>query len=553
MITRRRFLKSTASGGASFALFAIGCSKSSDFDLILRQGLVCDGKGNEIIQSDVGVSGGRITAIGDLSSKKARQTISAKNRIISPGFIDIHSHSDVRLLVDGNAQSKIRQGVTTEIVGQDGGSVAPLNAEMRASQRESLLKSYGIDGDWENFSQYFKQIRAQGVSVNLATMVGAGTLRKYVIGYENRPATPEELQEMQKLLQLSLEQGARHISTGLEYTPGSFASQDELTQLCRILPNDQVYASHMRNEDDALEEAVEEAIQIAKNGGVRLNISHLKAQGQRNWHRLDSVLERMEKARQAGMQVTCDRYPYVAYSTGLSNLFPLWARENGGDAFVERLNNPEFDSQIRQYVDSKITSLGSWNSVLISSLSGAENKAFEGKRLGEVAAELNQGPYNFLKKLVISQNGGGGMVGFGMSEENTSRLLAHPFTIVASDGSARAVEGPLAKGSPHPRNFGTFPRVLGRYVREQKIMSLEEAVRKMTSLPAQVMGIKNRGVIEVGAWADLVVFDPDTVIDKATFNEPKQYPEGIDSVIVNGVPVFHDGQHSGNKPGKILI
>lgn len=551
-ITRRKFMQTAAAGGLySAAILTSGCSRT-DFDILILNGSICDGTGAAPFQADLGISNGKIVAIGALQNRTAGKKIDAKDKIVAPGFIDIHSHSDTNLLVDGRAMSKILQGVTTEVVGQDGGSVAPVKNEWRERRNERLQERYGLAVNWVDFRGYFDQIRQQAISVNLMSMIGAGTLRAYVIGEENRPATEEELRQMQKLIRECQQQGARHLSSGLEYTPGSFASTEELGALASALAAGGIYSSHIRNEDDRLEDAIREAIKIAEIGKCGLNISHLKAQGQRNWHKLDSVFAMLEAARNGGMRVTCDRYPYVAYSTGLANLFPIWAQEGGSDTFVVRLQAPEHAAQIRQYVLDKVSALGSWDSVLISGLSGEKFASFVGRRMGELAQELGREPYELLLEIMIDQNGGGGMVGFGMSEENTKRILAYPFSIIASDGSARTVEGPLSSGNPHPRNYGTFPRVLGYYVREQKALSLSEAIRKMTSLPAQVVGIQDRGKLTEGFWADVTIFDPNTVIDRANFADPKQYPIGIEQVIVNGKIVVQNGEHSGAKPGMVI-
>ena len=551
--SRRTFLKTTAAGSL-YAAFVMksGCSTRSDFDILIVNGTLCDGAGGDFQKADVGVKAGKIVAIGDLQQRSAQQFIDARDKVVAPGFIDMHSHSDIRLLVDGRGMSKILQGVTTEIVGQDGGSVAPLNERMAEQTRVALERQYGLSVDWHDFAGYFKMLAEQGTSVNLASMIGTGTLREHVIGFEDRPATDSEIAQMQQLIRESLVQGARHLSSGLEYTPGSFASTEELGKLASVLGGNGIYSSHIRNEDDHLEEAIAEAIAVAEHGGCGLNISHLKAQGQRNWHRLDAVFSALDAAREKGRQVTFDRYPYVAYSTGLANLFPIWARDGGSSRFVERLQSREHAAKLREYVLDKVSALGSWNSVLISSLGGEKYASCVGKRLGNVAEERRENPYQLLLDIVIDQNGGGGMVGFGMSEENTARILAHPFGIVASDGSARAIDGPLSSGSPHPRNFGTFPRVLGYYVREQKALTLQEAVRKMTSLPAQVLGLDRRGLLKQDFWADITVFDPNTVADRATFAEPKQYPTGIEHVLVNGRLVVQHGEHTGEKPGTVL-
>ena len=552
-ITRKQFLKTcTAAGAYTAFVITTGCTPGRDFDVLISGGLVCDGAGNEPARADLGIKNGKIAAIGDLSGNSASRVIEATGLIVAPGFIDMHSHSDDELVVDGRAQSKIRQGVTTEVLGQDGGSYAPLTREMRERMAERLQKAYDVKVDWDDFSGYFRKLRKQGVSVNVMSMVGAGTLRAYVVGNENRPATAKELRTMKSLLQKCLQQGARHLSSGLEYTPGSFASVEELIALTSVLGNEGVYSTHMRNEDDRVLRAVAEAIEIASGGGCALNISHLKASGKRNWHKLDAILQFMDEARQSGLRVTCDRYPYVAYSTGLTSLFPLWCREGASEQFVERLQNPELIGRIKAAVEAKINMLGSWDAVMITSMPEQAHKQYEGKRLGQLAQELGQDPFDFLRDLMIAEKGRGGMVGFAMSEENTAKVLAYPYCAVASDGSARATEGPLAQGNPHPRNFGTFPRVLRHYVRETRTLTLADAIRKMTSLPADIVGIRDRGRIAPSLRADITIFNPETVADRATFTEPKQYPVGIEYVLVNGQVVIDQGEHTGKLAGMIL-
>ncbi|KAA3617943.1 MAG: D-aminoacylase [Calditrichaeota bacterium] len=548
---RRSFIKKSAV--VSFAATlptAIACNRHYDFDIIIQNGLLYDGFSANPVNADLGVKDGKITAIGMLKNKSARRQIDAKNRVVCPGFIDIHGHSDDDLLVDGRALSKIHQGVTTEVVGQDGGSMAPLNNAMIEAREKYYKERYGLEAMWSDFSGYFSVLKQRGISMNLASMVGAGTLRENVIGMADRPATADELSQMQHLFAEALQQGARHISTGLEYTPGSFASEDELAQLVSVMQPNGIYATHMRNEDDRVVEAIREAIAIAEKGGVRLHISHLKVQGERNWHKLEEIIHLLDATRNRGLHVTCDRYPYVAYSTGLTNLFPLWSREGGREEFIKRLQNQGLQTQIRSAVDEKIASLGSWNAVQISSL--GKNTAFVGKRLGDLAEESGKPPFEFLLNLMIDEGGRGGMVGFGMSEENTAAILQYPFTVIASDGSALAEKGPLAEGNPHPRNFGTFARVLGHYTRDKNIINLSEAIRKMTALPADILGCEDRGRIKPGMWADIVVFDPDKVKDKATFAQPKQFSEGFKLVLVNGIPVLENDEHLGTKPGVIL-
>ncbi len=550
-ISRRRFLRlSTTACAAAPTILLSPSSSRQDFDLIIRNGTIYDGLAETPMRGDIAISGGLIRQIGSLQGKRAGMVIDARERVVCPGFIDIHSHSEDDLLVDGHAQSKIRQGVTTEILGQDGGSYAPLNPAMREQMDASLHRRYGVRVDWQDFSGFFQRLRQQGISVNVLSMVGAGTLREHVVGYDDRPASAREISAMQDLLRSSLQQGARHLSSGLEYTPGSFADAAELAQLASVLGPEGVYATHMRNEDDHLLDAVREAIAIAQEAGVRLNISHLKIQGQRNWDKRQPLFTLLNQAREQGLNLTCDRYPYVAYNTSLRNLFPLWAREGESRRFIERLQNPDLLPKIRAAVHEKIASLGSWDAVMISRY--AAEPAFAGKRLGSLAAELGKDPLDFLIELMLRSKGNGGMVGFGMSEENTAAILAWPWSAVASDGSALASTGPLATGSPHPRSFGTFPRVLAHYVRERKTFDLATAIRKMTSLPAEIIGLRNRGRLRPNLPADIVIFDPERVRDTATFADSKKYPQGIDHVIVNGVPVIREGEHTNARPGRVL-
>ena len=550
-LNRRDFI---IAGASTLVAAACGPRLSSDlpFDLILIGGTVYDGTGKEGLSADVGVKNGRIIALGNLRDKRAGYKIDVAGLAIAPGFIDFHSHSDEELVLRGEAQSKIRQGVTTEVIGQDGGSLAPVNNTMAEQVFEGLRKGYGIEETWSDFAGYFRILQKQGVLTNVVSMVGQGTLREFVIGYENRPATSAEIEQMTTLAREAFVQGAYGISSGLEYTPGSFASTEEIIALCKSMNRHGIYSTHMRNEDDTLLEAINEAITIARGAGVDLNISHLKASGKRNWHKLDPVLARLDEARSSGQQVTCDRYPYIAYNTGLANLFPLWSREGGDDQFVKRLQDESLLDSINTTVLDKIEKIGGWNSVMVSSLpSHPDRTRFEGKTMAELT-QNGTDPLQLLREIVIGQEGGGSMVGFAMSEENTAKVLHYPYCMTASDGSALAIEGRLRVGNPHPRAFGTFPRLLGKYVRENGIMPLAEAARKITGLPAETLHIRERGFIRSGYWADLVVFDPKTVADKATWNDPFQYPDGIPYVIVNGKVVIDDDEYTGELPGAVL-
>jgi N-acyl-D-amino-acid deacylase len=383
-------------------------------------------------------------------------------------------------------------------------------------------------------------------------MVGQGTLRACVIGEDNKPATADDIAAMQNLARQAFQQGAYGISSGLEYTPGSFASAEEIIELCRAMDGRGIYATHMRNEDDFVLEAIDEAARIAKASGVALNISHLKAQGAKNWHKVPEMLDRLDQARASGLSLTCDRYPYIAYNTGLSSLFPLWSREGGDEKFVERLQDAGFHERLRAETLGKVEKIGGWQFVMISSLTKNPRQAeFEGKTFHELASG-GRDAFRLLVELIVSEEGGGDMIGFGMNEDELSAILKHPVCMAASDGSALAADGPLHKGNPHPRAYGTFSRVLGKYAREEKIFSLPEAIRKITSLPAATLGLVDRGVLRPGAWADVVIFDPDRVQDRATWQQPHQYPEGIPFVLVNGVPVVDEGRHTLAFPGRVV-
>ncbi|MGH7504232.1 MAG: N-acyl-D-amino-acid deacylase family protein, partial [Longimicrobiales bacterium] len=456
---------------------------------------------------------------------------------------------DTVLLTYPRAESKVRQGVTTEVSGQDGGSVAPSSAERVASARER----YGADVDLTRLGGFFDAIERRGAAVNVASMVGTGTIRGLVVGDDDRPPTAAELETMIGHVRAAIADGACGLSSGLEYTPGGFAELDEIVALARALQGTGLpYASHMRNEDDQLLAAIEEALNVGRFADVPVHISHLKTQGERNWWKVEPVLLGLEAARAGGIDVTYDRYPYIAYSTGLSNLFPLWTRNGGTDAFLARLQDPAQRERIETAVRDKIDELGSWDAVQITSTGSAELAWARGKRLGTLAQERGEEPMTLLWRLMIEDRARPGMVGFGMSEENTARILAHPLGMICSDAPARATEGPLAEGTPHPRGFGTYPRVLGRYVREKKVMPLETAIHKMTAMPAERLRFADRGRIATNMAADVVVFDPATVADTATFEQPHAYPIGIPHVIVNGTFVIRNSEHTGAKPGRVV-
>jgi N-acyl-D-amino-acid deacylase len=551
--SRRQFLKTTAAGAViTSPWLSLACGLFEKFDLLIIGGVIYDGSGQPGVIGDVGIKNGKIAALGDLKGKSAKRKIDVAGMAVAPGFIDFHSHSDEELLLGAQAQSKIRQGVTTEIIGQDGGSVAPLTEKMRAAWSENLKSNYGVEIDWRDFAGYFQRLQKSGLITNVASMVGQGALREYVVGEDNRPATSEEIEKMKALAREAFQQGAYGISSGLEYTPGSFASTEEIIEVCKAMDGRGIYSTHMRNEDDTVLEAVDEAIRIARESGVALNISHLKASGPKNWHKLPFMLEKLDHARAAGMQVTCDRYPYIAYNTGLSTLFPMWSREGGVEKFVARLQDQTLQEQLRRAATFEADKIGGWQSIMISSLpKNPERQKFEGKNFAALSPD-GADPFRLLVDLVIKENGGGSMVGFGMNEEELRAVLSYPQAMAASDGSALATTGALRFGNPHPRNFGTFPRVLGKYAREEKLFDLSEAIGKITALPASALGITDRGLLQPGNFADVVIFDPDKVIDRAIWTAPHQYPEGIRFVVVNGGVVIDESEFTGKLAGRVL-
>ena len=439
-------------------------------DLVLRGAVVFDGTGAPGLEADVAILGDRIHAVGRVPETGALE-IDLAGKALAPGFIDIHTHADRPLLNNPRAENSVMQGITLEVGGQCGGSPGPLGPEAARQARERYRERYGVEVDLRTLGGFFDALEQLPPSVNAACMVGQGTIRGLVVGNEDRPATEEELARMRAMVAEALQQGAVGLSSGLEYTPSGFASTEELVELSRALQGTGYpYASHMRNEDDELLAAVEEALHVGRLAGVPVQISHLKAQGERNWWKAEVVLELLEQVRESGqtsgVDVHYDRYPYVAYATGLSNLFPSWSKAGGNRAFVDRLQDSEVRPALEAYAREKVAQLGSWNSVQISS-AGGQDAWVRGRRLGDAAWERGVDPFDFALELLVRGGGSVGMIGFGMSEENTARILSHPLGMICSDGS---VYSPDAAGSPHPRSYGTFPRVLGYYVREQGVM-----------------------------------------------------------------------------------
>ncbi len=537
LTSRRAFLH--RAGGATLALAgapALVLASRRRADLVIRGGTVFDGTGAAGVEADVAITAGRVVEVAPRLARAGAREVDARGLAVAPGFVDLHSHADGTLFDDPAAESLVRQGVTTAVVGQDGSSPARAAA---------------------GFDAFFAAVDRLRPAVNVASMVGLGTVRGRVVGLADRPATRAELARMVALVDRALADGACGASSGLEYTPGAFASRAELAALCRPLAARGLpYATHMRNEDDRVLEAVAEAVAVAEEARCALHLSHLKTQGPRNWGKLDAVLGLVDAAAARGLDVTFDRYPYVAYWTGLTNLFPVWSRDGGTDAFLARLADPAAAPRIREAVLAKVALIGGWDNVMVTSVAAAADRAAEGARLGAYAAARGVEPFDAAVALLRRSRGDVGMVGFAMSEDNLERLLAHPRGMAASDGGAVALGGPARRGHPHPRSLGTFPRVLGRYVRERRALTLEGAVHRMTLRPAARAGLAGRGRLAPGAAGDAVVFDPAAVADRATFADPFRYPVGIAAVVVNGRVALEGGARAdagrGGRAGRAL-
>ena len=495
----------------------------------------------------------KIVAIGDLKNITADTIIDANNLVVCPGFIDIHTHTDTELIVNPTADSKILQGVTTEVSGNCGYSPFPLNDTDFKELDTNIFDKYGFHVAWRDTAGFLRTIEDQNISINYATFTGHGNLRSYVVGKNDVQAIPGQLKKMKDVLERSMADGSFGLSTGLEYAPGSYASTEELIELNKVVAKmGGVYATHMRSEDDRVEEAIQEALRICKKAEVSLQISHLKACYQSNWNKIDRILEMIHDAAKSDLPVKADRYPYIAYSTGLSAFLPLWSRQGNTDEILARLNDRSHLVKIKKYVESRGEKIGGWDRVVISSCFSEGNKRWEGKSINACANELGIAPFEFIQDILIEERTRVNIVGFAMDENNLKKVLSSSLVMIGSDGNAVAPYGKLGVGKPHPRFYGTFPRVLGKYSRIEKIFDLSTAVMKMTSMPATKLGLKKRGLIAKGYFADIVVFNPETVIDNATFSDPHQFPSGIEHVIVNGNVTVSSSKHTGAKFGSVL-
>lgn len=524
-----------------------------EIDILIRNGLLYDGSGSKAFAADIGITDGRISFISNPSpqnSLRSEKIIEAAGLSVAPGFIDTHSHSDFTLLADNRAQGKILQGVTTEINGNCGLSAAPLFGEA-LQHREADLRELGIEERWSTFGEYFKLLEKKGLTINFVTLAGHGNLRASALGFEARPPSCKEMQEMCALLKEAVAEGAIGLSTGLVYPPGVYAETGELIELAKGISS-LIYTSHMRNEGDTLIEAIEEAISIGRGSGIAVHISHLKTSGKDNWKKIDEAISAIEKARGKGMRVTCDRYPYTAGSTDLDAILPAWTYAGGAEEELKRIKDTETREIIRKEILKLHPSEDYWERVVVASVTLEANKWMEGKAISFISKKRERKPVDMLFDLLIEETLRVGAIFHSMSEENLRRFVSLPYAMLGSDSSARAVDGPTHIGKPHPRGFGTFPRFIGRYVRELRLVSLSEAIHKMTMLAAQTFGLKKRGQIKTGFSADLVVFDENKIGDRATFEEPFLTPEGISHVLVNGQPSVWEGDETEIRAGKIL-
>jgi N-acyl-D-amino-acid deacylase len=541
-----------------FGLVGLGaCARGEHYDLLIRGGDLVDGTGAPKRQSDVGIRGDSIAAIGELGDATADRVIDASGHVVAPGFIDMHSHSDDLLLSDGRALSKVTQGVTTEVLGESS-SAAPVLESIRA-ERERGLKTMGVDLDWSTFAEYFGRLERQGTSVNVLSAVGSGTLRAAVVGYDDRPATAEELDRMKSLVAQAMEDGAIGISSGLIYVPNRYASTEELIELSKVAAaHGGLYMSHLRDEADNLVAAVDEAIRIGREAGLPVHILHFKFSSVRSEtaHEaspLREAAEHIEKARAEGVDVFADVYPYLASQTTLNMRLPDWSHEGGGAALAARLRDPATRARIKAEVEAHLAKGipgATPDTVVLSRTPFEDHAKFQGKTIEAIAEEMGVDPAEAILEIVEKAEGRASGIFFGIREEDLEYALKLPWTSVGSDGAALPLEG--GEGHPHPRSFGTFPRVFSQYVRQRKTLTLEEAVHKMTGLAASQLGITDRGTLAVGKKADLAVFDPETISDRATFDEPRQLSVGIDWLVVNGKLVLDGGKHTGALPGKVI-
>jgi N-acyl-D-amino-acid deacylase len=558
---RRNFLWLAAFLTIVFTMFAKPPSSSTpegNFDVIIRNGTVYDGTGAEPRKADIAIRADRIAGIGDFKSAKANTVIDAKGLVVAPGFINMLSWSTESLIQDGRSQSEIRQGVTTEIMGE-GESMGPVNDRVREEKiREQTDIKYDIP--WNTLAEYLQYLEKRGVSCNVASFIGATTIREYVIGNDDKQPTPEQLDEMRELVRKEMEAGALGIGTSLIYPPAFYAKTEELIELCKVAAKYQgKYISHMRSEGNQLFEALDELLRIAREANIPAELYHIKAAGKKNWPKEDELLTRIERAQKDGLKITADMYTYTAAGTGLDACLPPWTEDGGYPALFKRLRDPATREKIKAEVqvdsdkwENLYLMAGSPDKILLVGFKSEKLKPLTGKTLAEVAKMRGKDPIDTAMDLIAEDESRISTVYYLMSEENVKKELRKPWISFGSDEASQAPEPPFTKSNPHPRAYGNFVRVLGKYARDEKVLSLSDAIHRLSGLPATNLGLDHRGFLKEGMFADVVVFDPATITDHATFEKPHQYATGMKHVFVNGVQVIKDGEHTGAKPGRAL-
>ncbi len=534
------------------------------YDLIIRGGKIVDGAGNPWYRGDLAVTAGKIAAIGMLKGAEAKRVIEAGDMVVAPGFVDAHSHSDGSTLYYRQMESNVMQGVTTVVAGQCGSSPAPVNPDLKEEMEKRLARTLPPEVElritWTTFDEYLREEEKAGLGANVAHLVGHGAIRVAAMGYEAREPTRGELDKMRELTAEAMEAGAYGLSTGLIYAPGIFAKTDEIVEVAKVAAGyGGVYDTHIRGEGRMLMEALGEAISVGERAGIPVQVSHHKAAHREVWGRSVETLALMEEARIRGVDVTADQYPYRAGATSLATLLPPWAHEGGMERLLERLRDPELRGKMRRDLEEGIPGwenfageLG-WENIYVTYVITEGNKPLEGKNLGEIReARGDPDECTSLFDLLLEEEGAAGMIIFSMDEGDVRRIMGHPLQMVGTDSGSSSATGFMRRGKPHPRGFGSYPRILGRYVREHGVLGLEEVVRKMTSFPAQRFGLLDRGLLRPGMWADIVVLDPGTVIDRATYQDPHQYPEGVEYVLVNGEVTVDGGEYTGVLAGRTL-
>lgn len=531
---------------------ACGCSQPVKYDVLIRNGNIYDGSGAPSFKGDIGIIADTIAGIGDLRKAAGMTEIDASGLVVAPGFINMLSWAVESLIEDGRSMGDIVQGVTLEVLGE-GDSWGPWNEKMKMDAKESQ-GDIKYDITWSTLGEYLDYMQKKGVSTNIASFVGTATLRIYAVGYENRPPTQGELDTMKLLTRQAMEEGAIGVSSALEYVPASFASTDELIELAKVAAEyDGMYISHIRNEDAHLLEAIDDFLRVAKESGIRSEIYHFKQVGKTNWDKLDAAVSKIDSARAAGLYITTDMYTYPASSTGFDVLMPEWVQEGGTDKWIERLKDPSVRKKIGpEILNTIINKPGSAERILLVGFDTDSLKYLQGKTLAQISAMRGTRPEETVMDLVIDNHGRCTVVYFSMSEDNIRREIALPWMAFCSDGQSMAPEGVFLRSATHPRAYGNFARLLGKYVRDEKVIPLEEAIYKLTSFPASNMKIKKRGALKEGYYADVVIFDPAKIQDHSTFENPHQLSTGMVHVFVNGVQVLRDGQHTGTTPGRVV-